>query len=116
MGSPILRNGEIILSPDIAQGDVRYASLRVQDEDAREDIAGQPLGADPSGSELLLAVARVGVLRRIPGEQRVGARKAIADARREIVERVDLPAVDPDVDAGLGQGLGERIDLRLVLA
>jgi hypothetical protein len=115
-GSRVLRRGKVVLSPDITQGDVRYGFFGVDDEDARENIAGQPLRANPCGGEFLLAITGLGILWRVPGEQRVGARQAITDAGGEIVERIDLFVVDPELDARLGQGVGQRIDLHFVLA
>ena len=46
----------------------------------------------------------------------MGAGQTITDAGREIVERIDLLAVDPDIDPRLGQGFGKRINLLFVLA
>src|ERR671919_2979919 len=69
-GSRVLRRGKVVLSPDIAQGDVRYAFFGVDDEDAREGVAGQPLRANPRRGELLLAITGMGILWRVPSEQR----------------------------------------------
>jgi hypothetical protein len=76
---------------------MRHALFWIEDEDAGEDVAGQALGADPGGGELLLAVARLGVPRGIPASSAWSGPAITMRAGKS--SRGSISAVDPDLEA-----------------
>ena len=101
------RRAEVLLIPQLRQGNVVGADFGIDDEHPLARVTGL-LRGEIGGGEFPLAGAGKRIDRGIPGQHRLALRQSFLDRGRDGRKVFDLALVDPDLDSQTAQAIHQR--------